>query len=382
MKLSILIPTIQRHKTYLYRLLSELNWQIIPFKGLVEILIDDNEEDSIGVKRNRLLQRAGGEYLAFFDSDDTPSPNYISLLMKVVESGCDCGSLRGLYSVNGKQDGIFEHSLKYKSWRTTDNEVKYERFPNHLNCIKSSIAKQFEFTDKSHGEDFDWSTLLHLSGLLKKEYYIPDIIYNYNYISNKMKYSQSDEELFIEDYFADKPNGRFIDIGAYDVWRFSNVRKLYEIGWGGVLVEPAPPNYKSISEHYANDSRVIVLNIAIGETTGEIDFYDCNGDAISTTDEAHKAKWEAGGVKYTKIKVQQVSTVGFFNTYGHDVDFLSLDTESTNVIIFRSIPDFVWERLKMVVIEHDTFQEEIENKLKPFGFYTLYVNSENIILAK
>lgn len=194
-------------------------------------------------------------------------------------------------------------------------------------------------------------------------------------------YSQNSEESFILDYFKDKPTGKFIDIGAYDVFKFSNTRALYEKGWFGVFVEPSPPNYKAIANHYKDSGLILVLNIAIGETTGEIDFYSCQ-DAVSTSDIDHKNKWEAAGVPFTKIKVQQVSVAEFMNEYCKYVSFLSIDTEGTNLAVFRNIPDFVFQQIKMICIEHDGHQDEMQAKLVRFGFATVYINAENLIMAK
>lgn len=197
-----------------------------------------------------------------------------------------------------------------------------------------------------------------------------------------MSYSQSSEESYILNYFIDKSIGRFVDIGAYDVFKFSNVRALYDKGWGGVLVEPAPKNFKSIEDHYAYEPRVLVLNVAVGDATAYVDFYESNGDAVGTTDAAHMKKWGDAGVKYTKITVPQVSVVHFFNEYGQGTDFLTIDTESTNIIVFRAIPDWVWEQVQLLCIEHDGHHKEIEEKLSAWGFYKLYFNGENIILGK
>lgn len=197
-----------------------------------------------------------------------------------------------------------------------------------------------------------------------------------------MKYSQSDEESYILQELGDLPTGKFVDIGAYDIFRFSNTRALYERGWSGIMVEPQPANYKAIAEHYKDEPRIKVLNVAIGATNEEIDFYESDGDAVGTTDLSHMKKWGNAGVKYSKIRVQQMSVVDFFNEHGKDVDFISIDTEATNIIVFRNIPDWVFKRAKMIVIEHDLHQEEIETKLADFGFFTYYVNGENIILAK
>lgn len=194
-------------------------------------------------------------------------------------------------------------------------------------------------------------------------------------------YSQNSEELFILDYFKNKSTGKFIDIGAFHSTQLSNTRALYECGWKGILVEPAPHNFQGIFDSYKDDEQMTVLNVAIGATTGEIDFYECE-DAVSTSEEEHMQKWADAGVPFNKIKVPQLSVEAFMNMYAKDCDFLSIDTESTNIIVFRNVPSWVWEQISMLCIEHDTYQQEIEETLKPFGFETLYMNAENIILAR
>lgn len=178
MKLSILIPTCKKHSTFFVEIYFELQYQRNGNQE-IEIVVDGSDTDTIGTKRNHLLQRAKGEYVCFFDSDDFPRPTYIQRFMEGVESGLDCASLKGLYCIDYEADGIFEHSIKYKEWKTTTNEIKYERYPNHLNLIRASIAKQFKFPETNHGEDHDWSTQIHKSGLLKTEFYIPEILYYY-----------------------------------------------------------------------------------------------------------------------------------------------------------------------------------------------------------
>ena len=197
MMLSILIPTINSRKEMLYSLLSEFEKQIggdvrITIGKIkryifsdIEILIDKNEDLCLGAKRNTLLQAAEGKYLCFFDDDDFPSKDYISTLRIAMAENPDVVSLRGIMTTNGQNPELFEHSLIYNEWKTTDNEIKYERYPNHLNCILSDIAKKFTFPEKNFGEDHDWSKKLHESGLLKTEYYTDKILYQYKFISNK-----------------------------------------------------------------------------------------------------------------------------------------------------------------------------------------------------
>jgi FkbM family methyltransferase len=194
-------------------------------------------------------------------------------------------------------------------------------------------------------------------------------------------YSQNQEEKHITDYFQNKI-GKLIDIGAFHVSQLSNTRRLVELGWSGVLVEADPKNYEPIAEFYKDETQIDVLNVAIGTSNEPLTFYSSNGDAVSTSDIEHKEKWQKGGINYTEITVPQKHIVQFLEYFGHDVDFISIDTEATNMDIFRAIPDWFWSQISMLCIEHDNCVVEIVGKLESFGFQTKYLNAENIILAK
>lgn len=189
-KLSIMILTIDSRKEVFDKLYDIFFAQAMDAKELCEIIYEcDGGEMSKGQKRNILLEKAKGEYCAFFDDDDMPSDDYIEKVLDAIRSGVDCASLRGIITFDGKNPEIFEHSIKYDKWETLDgakaDEVKYLRYPNHLNAIKSSIAKQFKFPEINHGEDKSWSDAVYESGLIKTEGYIDSIIYHYLYKSAK-----------------------------------------------------------------------------------------------------------------------------------------------------------------------------------------------------
>lgn len=187
MTLSILVCTMPSRAAMWGRLQTEFWQQALPFAGEIELLSDDRMDISIGAKRNALVERANGKYLAFHDDDDWPEPHYIKRLMDAAATGCDCASLKGIITWDGIKPEIFEHSLKYSEWRTNDDaeEVKYIRTINHLNMVRSEVAKNIPYPDLSHGEDSEWSRRLAESEALKDEYYISEVIYNYRYVQNK-----------------------------------------------------------------------------------------------------------------------------------------------------------------------------------------------------
>lgn len=188
MKLSILIPTTHSRMEMTMSLVDSLLDQIEAgnYIGLVEVVtLWDMGEKSIGQKRNELVQMAKGEYFCFVDSDDKVSSLYIESLMDGIEKGVDCCSLRGIITWDKKNPQFFEHSLMYNEYRTTENAITYERYPNHLNCVKKSLVFDIKFPDINHGEDTDWATQVHKAGVLKTEHYIDSVLYHYDFITTK-----------------------------------------------------------------------------------------------------------------------------------------------------------------------------------------------------
>jgi len=71
MLLSLLICSLKDRQGYLERLMQILDPQLSGIEDKVEVIVElDNGERSIGAKRNALLDKAKGEYLAFIDDDD------------------------------------------------------------------------------------------------------------------------------------------------------------------------------------------------------------------------------------------------------------------------------------------------------------------------
>lgn len=165
----------------LEQLLKNLYSQRKGLEEFIEILVDSGQ-GTIGEKRNRLLAEAGGMYVAFIDDDDNVSDRYIQLQLGGIQKDVDCCSLKGIINERGTEKA-FIHSLRYEEY--ADNGTFFERYPNHLNCIRYDIARRFQFPAINHGEDTDWATQIHKSGLLKTEYWIDEVLYFYNPSSNR-----------------------------------------------------------------------------------------------------------------------------------------------------------------------------------------------------
>lgn len=164
--LSILICSIPTRRKQFERLVSYLRWQIGMNSARVEICADLDDKCTVGEKRQRLLARAVGTYVAFVDDDDWVVHDYVKRILTACEEGKDCCSLVGLITENGQDPRRFEHSMKHDGWYTREDGV-FIRTANHLNPVKRELALRAGFVSKNVGEDHAYANAL--APLLKSE---------------------------------------------------------------------------------------------------------------------------------------------------------------------------------------------------------------------
>jgi hypothetical protein len=190
--LSILVPTLKTREKWLKRLLRDLLPQQMEFADEVEILIEsDDGELSIGAKRNKLLDRAAGEWVVFHDDDDPPRPGYVRLILDAIKRHSpDCIGFRVGRSktVGGQMTRCGEgtYSLKHPAddeCRRGNTWAIYKKMPRHLTPMRTHIARQIRFLETGpeadRGEDVDFAKRLKAAGLLKSERFIDKELYVY-----------------------------------------------------------------------------------------------------------------------------------------------------------------------------------------------------------
>ena len=181
-KLSILIPSITSREKLLTTLIDYLEEQKDGHP--VEILaLVDNKEMKVGAKRNELLKMASGQYVTFIDDDDTIAPDYVSSLLKGIESNPDVVCFDVIRYANGVYDRPVQYSILCE--RDYQDRHYYYRLPNHLMCVKREYALATKFPEINFGEDSDYAK--RLKPLLKTEVQIGKVLYNYLYDSRTSK---------------------------------------------------------------------------------------------------------------------------------------------------------------------------------------------------
>jgi len=154
-------------------------------------------------------------------------------------------------------------------------------------------------------------------------------------------------EFLNREYFKNKRDGYFVDIGANDGVNASNSHYLETVlGWNGVCVEPLP----NIYEILVKNRNCKCLNVAITEEAKYYDFLQINSirrpeiyiDMLSGIvdyyDERHINRIDKEVIKENGSKtIIKVKGETFNIIEQIDIDYVSIDTEGNELSILKSI---------------------------------------------
>ena len=203
-------------------------------------------------------------------------------------------------------------------------------------------------------------------------------------------YSQNNEEHYILKHFEtlaklNIPTTKtFLDLGAYDGLDLSNTRRLMELGWSGMCVEPNPDIFMKLVVNCDAFELVKFCPYAIGEKNGLAEL-KANDTYYSTIKESEILRYKNGEINFKPITVEVVDFETFytkvspFKTY----DFISIDCEGLDYEILTQI-DLDKVGCLMVCVETNGIETEkyihYINNFKGFSVQT--INAENLIMAR
>lgn len=189
-------------------------------------------------------------------------------------------------------------------------------------------------------------------------------IYYYDVVTNAIKraaemysysvHSQDGEEMFLREFFGDKKDGFYVDVGAYHPMRFSNTQWAYIRGWRGINIEPNVDGYKKFIWTRTLD---INLNCGISETGGELSYYEFEEGALNTFCEDLV---DTASIKRTQLIATRRLESIFEEYHVTKIDFLDIDVEGCEMCVLNS-NDWDIYRPAIVLIEQRMNMEDVIN---------------------
>lgn len=197
-------------------------------------------------------------------------------------------------------------------------------------------------------------------------------------------YSQLNEEEIIVNWFGGKV-GRYLDIGAWDGIQMSNTRRLAELGWSGVLVEPGAKNFAQLIENMAFAAdRSVLIQAAVSETRGLAQLWFDTQPERGWAATICKDIAENPLLLLTPSRMScRVPTItpedlAAFGPY----DFLCVDAEGKDLDILRATPASMFESISLVIAEVPRCKEAATEFLASHGYRVHAETTCNVLFSK
>ena len=140
-----------------------------------------------------------------------------------------------------------------------------------------------------------------------------------------ISYSQNFEDVILWRALSHIQGGCYVDIGAQSPDTDSVSRLFYDNGWRGVHAEPMP-QYAGLLRASRPDETV--LQVAVDERSGIIQFYSVKETGLSTTDPTIAEQHRGAGFDVEEIRVPAVTLDTVLEqASGGVVHWLKIDVE-------------------------------------------------------
>lgn len=171
-----------------------------------------------------------------------------------------------------------------------------------------------------------------------------------------VSYAQNGEDVLLWRALGDVPNGRYVDVGAWDPAIDSVTKAFYDRGWLGVDVEPVPQLAERLRE--ARPGNVVVQAAVTSQDVEEIELHEVRSDdgapvtGLSTTLGGVANVHGAAGfvVQDLAVPATTLSSICEADVLGGEIHFLKIDVEGAEADALRSM-DFSKHRPWVVVVE-------------------------------
>jgi FkbM family methyltransferase len=183
-----------------------------------------------------------------------------------------------------------------------------------------------------------------------------------------VSYAQNFEDVMLWRALKNVEHGFYIDIGANDPTIDSVTKAFYERGWKGINIEPVESHYKNLQVERLRD---INLCCAAGETSGEIEVFECDISGWATAEKyfADKLAREGHEGVLHRVPLRTISDICQEYVSG-DIHFLKIDVEGLEKDVISGA-DFQKFRPWIVVVE----------ATKPNSTEEVYKQWEELLLA-
>ena len=191
------------------------------------------------------------------------------------------------------------------------------------------------------------------------------------------------EDLFIQNYFKNKPKGFYVDVGCYHPLQGNNTHLLYKNGWSGINFDI---NHYSIKLFDFLRKRDLNIHSGISRKKSKLTmYYRKEINMLNTLDEKIAKIHFRNGYKKKNI---QVNTLNFFISKKfkklNKIDFINIDVEGYELDALKSL-NFSIYKPQLICIEIHNIKKMYDtnyNYLKSNNVYNYLINKKYKVIWK
>ena len=174
---------------------------------------------------------------------------------------------------------------------------------------------------------------------------------------NEKYFSQAGQDKFVYDnFFREKKNGYFLEIGAFDGIQGSNCLFFEKFkNWNGLAMEPSPTQFKKLR----NNRKCKLINKAASAISGKMTFIEIdssNSDSQLSGLEKYYPDKSQSVLKKNNLKKYMVEVLTFDeilkNVDKEVIDYCSIDIEGAETALIENF-NFSNYKIKVLSIENN-----------------------------
>ena len=208
-----------------------------------------------------------------------------------------------------------------------------------------------------------------LKRILRKLHIIHNIYIKHKFFIKKKSYAMDNEDTAVLDYFKDKKNGFYVDVGCYHPIDGNNTYLLFKKGWEGINIDLNKTSIDLFNRARKNDYN---LNVAISNKSKKIKFYYRKKiNMLNTINKKFAKSSFLKGFKTGIIKSENLNLIlKKSKIKNKKIDFLNLDIEGNEIDALKSLNFRKYKpRLICVEIHINTPGRNTRNNLKNNKIY-------------
>jgi FkbM family methyltransferase len=204
-----------------------------------------------------------------------------------------------------------------------------------------------------------------LKKILRKLHIIQNIYIKYNFFIKKKSYSMNNEDTAILDYFKDKKNGFYVDIGCHHPTHINNTYLLYKQNWRGINVDVSQFSIDLFNYMRPED---LNYNCAVSNKNGIVKlFFQKEFSQLSTTEKNQAKNVFQGNIKEKDIQAFSLNEILNRDKYKNTkIDFLNIDVEGADLKVLEGLS---FDKFKPELICLEIHDKEVK-KSKIYNFLT------------